>query len=411
LLSQAADDGSLLAALSDVQSQEIKTADNEEHVQSSTEAFETEPVSPREEDIENIRLSTLVIFTKAAEDGSLANILNEVKAQAKHSPERIEATPSWRGACVLQSEACAHSVRDALRQGISSSSTIEEAKLKLRRALIDAMSDGTFHNALTEACSGVVVPTLTAEPSSEPLTEISRAVPHPPPTKRDIGVSRPCSSATTLRKVPQAAEEVNAVPTTSAGFLEQVGPSLPVGPAGRAFRRRHRTNNTGSAKPAVCLDVGEVVENTDGRDSSLARGYDVLGAQLFSISDRPESAPRPRSSFAGNLNHLVRPIRSMSRGSSSAQDCSALSAMELDLRDSAKPVIEIGFFQPVMPQTVQKFRSISVGGARIGKKHAIESLPAIKPKATGRRLAHSVTNCRAKDSFAWTMGNSRPKFS
>merc|ERR1712070_504468 len=99
----------------------------------------------------------------------------------------------------------------------------------------------------------------------------------------------------------------------NVGVAKHVGPSLPVGPAGRAFRRRPRTNNV-SAMPAVCVDIREVVENTDGRDSSLARGYDALGAQLFSISDGPVT-PRPPSSPAGNLNRCGRPIRSKSRGS------------------------------------------------------------------------------------------------
>lgn len=417
LLSQAATDGRLFAALSEVQAQKTTTyMANEVLVQSSQEKFVPEPVSSQEEDIENIRLRTLDIFKKATEDGSLANILDEVKAQAKHSPDKTEAAQSWRGACVLQSEDCAHRVRDALRQGKSSPNEIEAAKLKLRRAMLDAMSDGTFHDALMETRSRVRTPTLTDAPSPEIVAEISSVAPHPPPAKRRTGMSRPCSSATTLRKAPQVAEEVSIVPAMKARLPENVGPSLPVGPAGRAFRRRHHTKNVSEAMPAVCLDIGDLAEDTDGRDSSLARGYDVLGAQVFSISDRPESVPRPPSCPSGNLNRCGRPIRSRSRGSNSATiavpphalDSPAVSAMELDLGDSAKPVHEMGFYQPTVPCTaVQKFRSSSVGGARFGKKMALESLPAIKSKTIGRRPAHSVSACRAQDSLAWTLGVSR----
>jgi hypothetical protein len=415
LLSQAASDGRLFAALSEVQAQGMKAhatdefLDNEVHVQSSSGEFEPEAESSQEEDIEDIRLHTLAIFTKATEDGSLANILDEVKAQARQSPCKTETAQSWRGACVLQSEDCAHRVRDALRHGNSSPHEIEVAKLKLRNALADAMSDGTFHNALMEARSGTTAPTLTAAPES------SRAAPRPPTAKRETGVSRPCSLAMSLHTAPQVVEDVSATPAMNVGVAKHVGPSLPVGPAGRAFRRRPRTNNV-SAMPAVCVDIGEVVENTDGRDSSLARGYDALGAQLFSISDGPVT-PRPPSSLAGNLNRCGRQIRSKSRGSNSAMnatspnalDHAAVSAMELDLGDSVKPVVEFGLWQPTAPQTppLQKFRSTSVGGARFGKKQVLESLPAIKPKATGRRLAHSVTNCRANDSLSWTLGVSR----
>lgn len=220
-------------------------------------------------------------------------------------------------------------------------------------------------------------------------------------------MSPPCSSATVLRKAPQVATEALGASTKSAGALEKIGPSMPVGPAGRAFRRRHRTNNDGASQ-AVCLDVGEEAENTDGRDSSLARGYDVLGAQFFSISDCPKSAPRPPSSPAGNLKRCSRPKRSMSRGSNSATaaNCPAVSAMTLDLGDSVKPVVEVATRRQLLPQTpVQKLRAISIGGVRFGKKGGPESLPAIKPKATGRRLAHSVTTCR--DPFAWNLGISR----
>merc|ERR1712070_377214 len=157
--------------------------------------------------------------------------------------------------------------------------------------------------------------------------------------------------------------------------------------------------------PAVCIDIGEVVENTDGRDSSLARGYDALGAQLFSIGDRPENAATPPSP-AGNFNRCGRPVRAKSRGSNAAMDAIkldhvAVSAMELDIGNSAKPMVEFGFCQPTKPQTPVKFRSMSVGGVSFGRKKAFESLPAIKPKSTGRRLAHSVTDGRAKDPLGW----------
>lgn len=241
-------------------------------------------------------------------------------------------------------------------------------------------------------------------------TERPLLAPHPPAVKREAKVSRPCSSATYVRKAPQVVTEAFGTPTQSARALENVRPSLPVGSAGRAFRRRHRTNNE-VANSAVCIDIGEVAENTDGRDSSLARCYDALGAQVFSICDRPESAPRPPSSPAGNLKRRGRPLRSTSCGSNSATtvlDCSTVSAMALDLGHSVQPMVEIVPCRPAIPQTKdQKLRAISVGGARFGKKGALELLPAIKPKSTGRRLSHSVTTCRTNDPLAWNLGISR----
>lgn len=415
-LSQAADDGRLFAALSEVQTEEIRMEDkffeDEVHVGSSSGVLEPEPVHSQD-DIENIRLHTLAIFTKATEDGSLANILDDVKAQTKRSPEKIEASQSWRGACVLQCEDCAPQIRDALRQGNSSPNELEAAKLKLRNALAEAMSDGIFHNALLEAKNGREVPTLIAEPSPETSREISHVAPRPPVAKRETVSSRPRSLATILRKAPQV-EENGATPSSNVGVPENVGPSLPVGPPGRAFRRRPRTSNA-CATPAVCIDIGEVSENTDGRDSSLARGYDALGAQLFSIGDRPESATRPPPSPVGNFNCFGRPVRSKSGASTSAMvattsnvlDHFAVSAMELDTGNSMKARVEFGFCQAKEPQITAKLRSVSVGVASVGQKKTFGSLPAIKAKSSGRRLSHSVTNGRSKDPLAWTLGVSR----
>jgi len=237
-------------------------------------------------------------------------------------------------------------------------------------------------------------------------TETSLVAPHPPTVKRDAKVSRPCSSATVLRKAPQA----ETMKRDEA--MENTRPSLPVGPPGRAFRRRQRTN-TEVACPALCLDMGEIVENTDGgRDSSLARCYDVLGAQVFSIGDRPESDSRPPSTPAQNLKRCGRPLRSMSRGSNSAKiatppaalDHSSVSAMTLDLGDSVNTVVEV---IPCRPTHVQKLRAISVGGAHFGKKGGPQLLPSIKPKATGQRQAHSVSSCRTNHPLAWNLGISR----
>jgi len=417
LLSQASVDGRLFAALSDVQASEMQTRAqvdiipyNEVHVQSCTGTLveDSEQMCSQKDDIEDVRLSTLALFTKATEDGSLAKILSEVLAQPKSCPDEVEGAQSWRGACVLQSEECAPHVRNALRQGISSPDEIEDAKLKLRRAMSDAMSAGTFHDALTALRSPATRPELGVG-SVPACTEISLATPRPPAARREPKVSRPSSSATILRKAPQVAMDA----TKSSELLENIVPSLPVGPAGRAFRRRRHSNNNEVASPAFCLDAGEVAENTDGRDSSLARCYDALGAQVFSISDCFESSPRPPASPAQNLKRCGRPVRSMSRGLTSAtatppmaQDPSVVSAMAMDLGDCANTAFKNVPHQPTIPYAhVQKFRAVSVGGARFGKKVGPNLLPAIKP--TGRRQAHSVTSCRTSDPLAWNLGLSR----
>jgi hypothetical protein len=130
------------------------------------------------------------------------------------------------------------------------------------------------------------------------------------------------------------------------------------------------------ASGPVCfrMDVDEIEPETKPRESSLARGYDSLGAQVFSMDNEP--APR-RSAMEMDLGTApALPVRSSK----------ARSAAEMDLG------------LPAVPAWSPKARSSSLGALRVSKQGLANG-----SSAGGFALKRDKRMSRTGDSLAWSM--------
>lgn len=190
----------------------------------------------------------------------------------------------------------------------------------------------------------------------------------------------------------------------------------------RKHKAKHSSASGKEALVVFALDAADVLEaavKDSARESSVARCYGALGAELHRLDDSESETPSPANALRVSRTGSHGP-KGNRRSSSSvtsrvpgAASARGLSAMEMDVGASA---VACGRPAPCAPSPMSR-RSVSMSTLRVSKSrmgHSTSLLPPICPtKSSAGSLPGIATAQRrtssATEPFAWSVDGPRMK--
>jgi hypothetical protein len=412
-LQKAVEDGKLIPALQTAlearQMKDLKAKVKDTFAKAVEEGRLTatlKKLAPRSNsEFENTVLKVRQTLATAVEEGSLNDTIRDV--MQKGQAPVVEVKDPFA--------ALRNKVQSSLKQGLQtgkltklfSASTEKDNWEGLRSKVQGSLNEGIATDKLTAALKEAIKPKVEEKPAEAPILSS--------PSTSETGFKMPSTPTRSHRRIIGGV--VRGPSLTELDLTLKMEASMP-SPASVRRSSKSSTRKSKEAPKAFRLDLSDNTEDaTRSRPSSLTRGYDTLGTQIYSMENSPSASSAPKlmlqhPKLEASERRVVSSMDRVSRPSSGSKTSARLHAasamaMDLGLSEGSTSTSSTDLLA-AFRQNCHNFtpKSLSLD-QKMRPSASLPSLGGSAKLSKGRLLPTLAVEKKSAESIAWTMHMSK----